>query len=62
VGGTERRVPVYAAELKAAGGRRIVEVVGLGTEALIGRDLLNLWILHLDGPRRVLRVSPPKGR
>lgn len=48
------RVPVYAAEVEAAGRRRIVEVVGLGGEALLGRDLINRRVVTLDGPRHTL--------
>ncbi|MDR7463212.1 MAG: hypothetical protein QN209_00750 [Armatimonadota bacterium] len=57
VAGTAR-VPVYAAELEAAGTRRIVEAVAVGAEALLGRDLLNGWVVTLDGPARVLRLGP----
>ena len=57
VAGTAR-VPVYAAELEAAGTRRIVEVVAVGVEALLGRDVLNGWVVTLDGPARVLRLGP----
>ncbi|MDQ7821141.1 MAG: retroviral-like aspartic protease family protein [Armatimonadota bacterium] len=57
VAGTAR-VPVYAAELEAAGTRRIVEVVEVGAEALLGRDVLNGWVVTLDGPARVLRLGP----
>jgi hypothetical protein len=56
VGGT-RRVAVYAAEVEAAGWRRIVEVVAVGSEALLGRDVLNAWVVTLDGPRQALRVG-----
>jgi len=55
VAGTAR-LPVYAAEVEAADRRQIVEVVGLGGEALLGRDLLNRWVVVLDGPRRTLRL------
>ncbi|MDQ7830016.1 MAG: hypothetical protein QN122_06030 [Armatimonadota bacterium] len=55
VAGTAR-VPVYAAEVEAAGRRQIVEVVGLGGEALLGRDLLNRWVVTLDGPRRTMHL------
>jgi len=57
VGDAVRRVPVYAAELKAAGWRGIVEVAGIGGESLLGRDVLNAWIVMLDGPRQTLRVK-----
>ncbi|MDR7520630.1 MAG: hypothetical protein QN123_13820 [Armatimonadota bacterium] len=55
-------VPVFAAEVEAAGGRRVVEVVGVGAEALLGRDLLNHWVVTLDGPRRSLQVEVPPAR
>ncbi|KRT77220.1 MAG: hypothetical protein XU14_C0018G0038 [Armatimonadetes bacterium CSP1-3] len=58
VGGSQRRVPLFAAAVEAAGTTRIVEVVGLGGEALVGRDLLNRWTLRLDGPRQLMRVIP----
>ncbi|MDR7555588.1 MAG: hypothetical protein QN157_08280 [Armatimonadota bacterium] len=56
VAGTAR-VPVFAAEVEVAGGRRIAEVVGVGGEVLLGRDLLNQWVVTLDGPRRSLQVA-----
>ncbi len=56
VAGTAR-VPVYAAELEAVGTRRIVEVV-VGVDMLLGRDVLNRWVVTLDGPAKVLRVVP----
>ncbi len=52
------RVPVYAAELEAVGTRRIVEVVAVGVDTLLGRDVLNRWMVTLDGPAKVLRVVP----
>lgn len=52
VGGTTRRARLYAAQVEVAGVRRIIEVVGLGQEALIGRNLLNDWVVTLDGPAR----------
>lgn len=57
VGGMTQRALVYAAEIEVRGLRRIVEVVGMGGETLLGRDVLNLWVVTLDGPRRVLRVE-----
>lgn len=56
IGGT-RRVPVYAAEVEVTGWRRLVEVVAVGDEALLGRDVLNAWVVTLDGPRQALRVE-----
>jgi predicted aspartyl protease len=57
VGGATHRVPVYAVEVEALGTRRIVEAAAVGGEMLVGRDLLNFWMVVLDGPRLVLRVS-----
>ncbi len=57
VGGASRRVPLYAAQVEAPGVSRVIEVTGLGQEALLGRDLLNGWVVTLDGPRQILRVE-----
>jgi|DewCreStandDraft_1066081.scaffolds.fasta_scaffold00494_44 hypothetical protein len=58
VEGVARRVPVYAAEVEVVGGiRRIVEVVGIRANALLGRDVLNGMVITLDGPQQVLRVE-----
>lgn len=56
IGGILRRARVYAAEIEAAGTRTVVEVLGFGDEAIIGRDVLNRWITTLRGPQRVLEV------
>jgi hypothetical protein len=40
-----------------AGWRRFVEVVAVGDEALLGRDVLNAWVVTLNGPRQVVRVE-----
>lgn len=48
---------VYAAELEVAGRRRVVEVVAVGSEPLLGRDLLNAWVVTLDGPRQQVRLD-----
>lgn len=57
VEGVARRVPVYAAEVEVAGIRRIVEVVGIRTNALLGRDVLNRMVITLNGPQQILRVE-----
>jgi predicted aspartyl protease len=54
--GPLRNARVYAAEVEAGGGRNLVEVVGMGGDALIGRDLLNQWTVTLRGPRLVMDV------
>lgn len=59
VGGVVQRAPVYAVLLEAAGRRRVVEVVAVGGEGLLGRDVLNAWRVVLDGPQLRLRVEPP---
>ena len=59
VGGVVRRVPVYAAQIEVAGTRRIVEAAVVGDAALLGRDVLNRWVVTLDGPRLVMRVRAP---
>ncbi len=56
VAGTLRSARVYAGEVETGGVRSLVEVVGIGDEALIGRDLLNRWTLTLHGPQRVLDI------
>lgn len=55
-GGIIGRATVYAAEVETDKMRRLMEVIGLGEEALIGRDLLNLWTVVLRGPERVMEV------
>jgi hypothetical protein len=56
------RVRVFAAQVEAAGERRLVEVVGMGGDALVGRDLLNRWVVTLDGPGASLEVDQPRPR
>jgi hypothetical protein len=50
------QAPVYAAALEVAGRQRVAEVVALGGEALLGRNVLNAWALTLDGPAETLRL------
>lgn len=51
VTGTIRRSHVYAARLDVGGLSLVARVVGLGREAIIGRDLLSRLVVSLDGPR-----------
>ncbi len=60
VAGTLRGARVYAGEVETGGVRSLVEVVGIGDEALNGRDLLNRWTLTLHGPQRVMDVVTSK--
>lgn len=56
VGGTARPTPVYSAVVELVGVREVIEVLALGEEPLVGRDLLNRWTLVLRGPQRELEV------
>lgn len=56
IAGHPRVLSVYAAEIRAGGHRSIVEAVSYGNEALIGRDLLNKLVTHLDGPHGVVDI------
>ncbi len=56
VDGTVRRVTVYAAEVETEAGSELVEVAGVGTEPLLGRDLLNLLTIVLHGPSQMLEL------
>ncbi|MBE3597604.1 MAG: retroviral-like aspartic protease family protein [Limnochordaceae bacterium] len=57
VAGIVRRAIVYAAEVEINGLRRTVEVVGLGQEALLGRNFINQCVLTLDGPELQAEVT-----
>lgn len=48
---------VYAADIQVAGTRTLMPLVGLGEQALVGRDLLNRWVLTLDGRRGFMEVE-----
>lgn len=48
---------VYSAQIEAAGVSLLVDVLGLGRETLIGRNVLNEWTITLHGPQRVLEIS-----
>ncbi len=51
------RVSTYSAELEVAGIPVPVEVAGMGTHTLIGRDVLNRWTVVLRGPRETLELD-----
>ncbi len=57
VAGTVARAAVYAAEIEINGVREIAEVIALGGQTLLGRNLLNRWVLVLDGPRLRLEMT-----
>lgn len=48
--------PIYAARLRIADLNILARVVALGSEPLLGRDVLNRLVLHVDGPAHKLRV------
>ena len=52
---------VFAAVVELPGQRLLVEVVGFGDEAIVGRDLINRLVLRLDGPARVLEIGARRG-
>ncbi|MDQ7843599.1 MAG: retroviral-like aspartic protease family protein [Armatimonadota bacterium] len=57
--GDSVRVPLYAATLSVAGSDITLPVVGLGREAILGRDIINRWTVVLRGPAGVLDVEAP---
>ncbi len=52
-----RRVSIYGAELEIAGTNVAVRAAGLGTDTLIGRDVINQWTVVLRGPEQVLELE-----
>lgn len=56
-GGFRQRAAIHAAIIEAAESRGPVEVIALGREGLVGRDLLNQWTVTLRGPQRVMEIS-----
>lgn len=57
--GIAQSTRVFAAAIEVAGTTHLVELVGLGDEAILGRDLMNFFVLKLDGPRGLLEISRP---
>ena len=63
MGGLVRRATVHAARVEFAGVRCLARVVAFGSEAILGRDLLNRAVAVLDGPALTLSVtSAPERR
>lgn len=60
VGGTTSSVPLYAARLLIGDAEVMVEAAELGSDALLGRDVLNAWVVTLDGPARLTRIRRPE--
>lgn len=57
--GLHRTLTVYAVEIRIAGHQAVVEAAGFGTNALLGRDLLNALVIHLYGPEAIFDVEFP---
>jgi predicted aspartyl protease len=66
VTGVAESVHVQAAVLEVAGGKHLTEVVCYGEDTILGRDILNGFVMKLDGPRTTLELTlvtaPPAKR
>jgi predicted aspartyl protease len=58
--GQPRIVPTYTVEIQVAGYNTVLRVIGLGTVALLGRDILNALSITLRGPQEILVVDVPQ--
>jgi len=57
VGHDSRKTLLFAAEVEVAGASAVIEVIAVGEDALLGRNLLNRRVLTLHGPRRYVEVD-----
>jgi len=57
VGGIRQRAQIHTVMVEVAGFRGSVEAIALGGEGLIGRDLLNRWVVTLRGPEQAMEVE-----
>ena len=58
-GGAVVPASVYAAQVEVDGVAEIVEVLALGEETLLGRNLLRAVVVTLDGPRDEVTLARP---
>lgn len=58
--GAAETADVFAAAIELAGRSLLVEVVAFGEETIVGRDVMNQFVLRLDGPANVLGVGTPR--
>lgn len=58
VGGKGQTATVHAARLRLGTLRALVRVVALGDECLLGRDVLNRLVMHIDGPALTIQATP----
>lgn len=49
---------LYRAEVTIGNSRHLLLLIGLGSEVIVGRDLLNRMEVKLDGPSQMLSVGP----
>jgi predicted aspartyl protease len=57
VTGDVERAGLYRAEVQIGGALRALVVAGMGSETILGRDVLNRFVLGLDGPARRLTIE-----
>ena len=57
VTGTVEGADVCAAALELAGKNLLAEVAAFGEETIVGRDVLNRFVLGLDGPGALLDIG-----
>ncbi len=58
VGRSSVRAVLHAARIEAAGREFLLEVLAVGDDALVGRDLLNRCVVTLRGPDGVVEILP----
>lgn len=47
----------YFLEFEIASTRKLVEVIAIGDQVILGRNLINEFVLQLDGPARKLSIT-----
>lgn len=57
VGGVRQRAQIHTVMVEVAGFRVAVEAIALGSDGLVGRDLLNRWVVTLRGPEQEMQVD-----
>ncbi len=60
VTGPSRMAWVYAARVDLAGVSMLARFVALGSETILGRDVLERLVVRLDGPRQLLTLTRSK--
>ncbi|MDN5869406.1 MAG: hypothetical protein L0H73_01600 [Nitrococcus sp.] len=57
VSGFAEEAVLYRAQVAIGSSRHRLLLVGLGSEVIVGRDLLDQLDVKLDGPNHILRVG-----